>query len=615
MAGEKSLKDIIRGFRNIIGTDEFKGLNNSIKKQMGGRVILKGAGKALLKNGLLRNLGKLKNFKVGEFTANLFIEQWKLLGDREAIVDGDKRITYRQMCEEVLSLGAALQDLGVRPRDRVGVMLYNSAEYFEAFLAASIIGCPLPAVNYHLRGSEICETVNLRKPKVLIFDHEFLDDIQSYRERFTSVEHYVMVGGEAPPGIESFDKLITSHRGREPEVNFIFALNPYTGGTTGTPKSSNLYDGLSYLMSDLAESPRGTMEEYIKYLVCQFSFFEHYGGQQIEDPETGNIRTLITTPMYHAGTAAGYSPFMLLGATAVPLRKFDPEKFLATVEKERISWSFAVPTILQRILEMPDEVKRRYDLSSMHTLISAAAPCPVEVKKAINELFMAQGAKGPVFHEYYGSSETGLITLLIPEDYREKPERIKSVGKMRCGDIMIYDPESEKEAEPGRNGLVMSRTVATMSLRYPGMEAKLSESIRVINGTEWYDDGLVGYLDEDGFLYLTSRVKEMIISGGVNVYPREMEDVILTHPKVSDVAVIRAPHPDLVEMPLACVKLKDGEECTEEEIIHHCKDKGLHGYNLPQKVDFYEKLPRKIDGKLIKRELEEKYWEGVEHSG
>jgi long-chain acyl-CoA synthetase len=599
-----------------MGTEEFKGLMETMRKQLGGRGnTLKQVGKTMSKGGVLNNLGDLKNFRIGKIAANLFISQWEVLDDREAIVDGDKRITYRRMHDRVLALAAGLQALGIKPKDRVGIMLYNCAEYLETFLASSMIGAPMPAVNYHLKGREICDTINLRKPKVLIFDREFLDDINKYKDQITGIEHYIMVGGDPPEGMLSFDGLIEKHKDDKPEPNFIFALNPYTGGTTGTPKSSNFYDGLSYLLSDVAEAPRTSINDYLHYLIIQFAFFDLYGGQEIEDPVSKNIRTLIATPLYHAGTAAGYSPFMMLGGTAVLLKKFDPEKFLALVDKERINWAFTVPTILQRILELPDDVKSKYNLSSMHTLICAAAPCPLQVKENINALFMKQGAKGPVFHEYYGSSETGLITVLVPGDYQEKSGRLSSVGKVRCGDLIIYDEMNEKEAAPGENGLVLVRSVATLSLRYPGMEAKLNESLRHIHGVEWYDDGLIGHIDDDKFLYLTSRVKEMIICGGVNIYPKDMEEVIVKHPKVFDVAVIRGPHPDLGEVPIACVQLKQGEILTPEEIIKHCEEAGLRGFNLPKTVGFYDELPRKIDGKLIKREIEDKYWEGVERIG
>jgi len=299
----------------------------------------------------------------------------------------------------------------------------------------------------------------------------------------------------------------------------------------------------------------------------------------------------------------------------VTMKRFDPEKFLFLVDRERISWTFVVPTMLQRILALPREITKKYNLSSMHALLCAAAPCPPEVKIATNELFMLQGAAGPVFHEYYGSSESAVLTLLIPDDYRKNPGRIRSVGKPRCGDILIYDDIAKKKAGPGKEGIVLGRSVATLSLTYPGSEKKLKENQRIIDGKEWYDDGLVGRQDEDGFLYLTGRIKEMIICGGVNVFPIEIERVLFLYPDIEDCAVIRAPDPDLGEIPLACVKLKAGASATEDDIKNFCRKNGLSGYNVPKKVKFYEKLPRHIDGKIIKRELEAPLWEGIEKRG
>lgn len=615
MSGEKSLRSVGKAIRAVRKTEENKGLNRAIRKQLGGRALFNTVRRTAFMGGFFNNMGAVKRFETGSIAGNFFIALWRSLGRREAIVDGDRRVTFNEMCDRVLKLANALTALGIQPRDRVACMLYNGMEFFECFYAASLIGAPLPAVNWHLTGQELRDTINLRKPKIFVFDSDFADSIAGFKADMPSVEHFIMVGDTPPDGILNFEQLIRESPSTPPKTNFIFALNPYTGGTTGSPKSANLYDGLSYLVSDIAEAPRASIDEYLNYLIRQYSYLFYYGGDHIRDQSGKNIRSLIPTPMYHAGTAAGYAPCIMLGATAVPMRKFDPETYLQLIEKERISWSFVVPTILQRILALPDHVKTRYDLSSMHTLISAAAPCPPEVKVAINDLFTRQGAKQPVFHEYYGSSETALLTLLLPADYQENPERIQSVGKPRCGDVMIYDEIAKEKLPPGKEGLVMGRSVGTMSLTYPGTEAKLKDSQRIIDGVEWYDDGLIGWQDKDGFLYLTSRVKEMIICGGVNIFPIEIERVLFMNPKVYDAAVIRAPHPDLGEIPLACIQLKADAAATASEIQEYCKQKGLGGYKVPQKIDFYEKLPRHIDGKIIKRELEKKYWEGVTAMG
>jgi long-chain acyl-CoA synthetase len=614
---DKSLKSLAAALAGVAGTEAFRGFNKVLLKQLGLVNLLRILGRTTAGVGYRKTVADLIKFQLSDVAAHFFLSMWAVLGDREAIVDGERRLTFSGLRDRVLRLANAFQSFGVEPGDRVGCMLYNGAEFFECFYAACLIGTPFPPVNWHLDGEELCRTIRLRAPRVFIFDAAFAERIMALKADLTSVERFIMVGGETPPpGVESYEAVIRAGTAEMPaKTSFIVAINPYTGGTTGTPKSSNLYDSLSYLLSDKVAAPRSSLADYLKYMIMQYSYFYYYGCADIRDPGDGNIRSLIVTPLYHAGTAAGYAPCLLLGATAVIMKKFDPEKYLQMIEKERISWAFAVPTILQRILALPDEVKSRYDLSAMHALISAAAPCPPDVKTAINALFKKQGAPGPVFHEYYGSSESAVITLLIPADYLDRPRRINSVGKARCGDILIYDDINGTVCASGKEGLVLGRTVSTMSLRYPGTEEKLKDNRKIVNGREWYDDKLIGYLDDDGFLFLTGRVKEMIISGGVNIFPLEIENVLVNFPGVADAAVIRAPDPDLGEVPLACVQLREGESATADDILNFCRERGLKGFKIPQRVVFYDELPRHIDGKLIKRKLEEPFWKDVRQRG
>lgn len=619
MGAEKSLGGMLRAMPSIVRMEETKGLVKSFVNQWGGwGSTAKIAGKALTGGqGTISNLKDLSGFKVGRVIPNLFLGMWDTFAEREAAVDGDKRYTFREMRARVLRLANTLQSLGIKPKDAVASMLYNSSEFLEVFYSLSLIGATMPFVNWHLKGEELQTTINLRKPKILVFDGDFLDEIVKIKDGLKYTEHLVMVGGPStvPQGIIPYEELVERAPECMPEVNFMVALNPYTGGTTGIPKSSNFYDSFGYMLSDLAEAPRVPFERFLEYSVRGFSFFYYYGGTEISDPIGRNIRCLVVTPMYHAGTIVGWAPCMLLGATAVLMRKFDPEEFLRLIEAERISWTFVAPTILQRVLALPEEVKKKYYLGSMHSLICAAAPCPPQVKRDINDLFTRQGARKPVFNEYYGSAETAIVTVLLPQDYKDNPALVESVGKARCGDIRIYMEEEGRWARPGEVGKVMSRTLTTLSLRYPGSEEKLHESIKTIQGEEWFDDGLLGYLDENGFLRLTGRTKEMIITGGVNIYPMEIEEVILRHPAVFDVAVVRLPHPDLGEVPVACVQLHEGRKATGKEIISFCEEQGLHGYKLPARVEFMAELPRHIDGKIIKRELEERYWKGIERKG
>ncbi len=608
---EKSLSGVAKALPSILRMEETRGFGKSLYKQWGGpKNTAKILGKIMTGgDGLLPNLKQLAKFKVGRIIPNWMIGMWDTFPDRIALVDGDKRYTFAEMKDRVFRLANALQAMGVKPKDRVAGMLYNSAEFLELFWACSLIGATMPFVNFHLSGDELQDTINLRKPAVFVFDSEFLDEIVKVKDGLEGVEHLVLVGeGEAPEGITPYEELITRYPNTRPDVNFIVALNPYTGGTTGTPKSSNLFDSVGYMMSDLAEPPRTDLTSFLRYNLKAFSFLYYYGGTEIFDPVDKNIHTLIVTPMYHAGTIVAWAPYMLEGATAVIMKKFDAEEFLRIIQDERISWTFVAPTILQRVLALPEEIKSKYDLSSMRALVCAAAPCPPDVKREINALFMAQGAKMPVFNEYYGSAETAIITILLPQDYVNNPKRIESVGKARGGDLKIRMEEEGRWAGPREVGNVMVRSVSTLSLRYPGSEHKLHESIKTIDGEEWFDDGLLGYVDEEGFLFLTGRVKEMIISGGVNIYPIEIETALLKFPAIFDVAVVRLPHPDLGEVPIACVQLHAGQQATSGDIVEFCKTSGMKGFKIPAKIEFFDELPRHIDGKIIKRELEKLYW-------
>jgi long-chain acyl-CoA synthetase len=297
------------------------------------------------------------------------------------------------------------------------------------------------------------------------------------------------------------------------------------------------------------------------------------------------------------------------------MQKFDPEDILRTIEKERINWIFVVPAMLERILALPEDIKGRYNLGTMHTIICAAAPATPELKKATNIFFRRQGCRKNVFTEFYGSSETGVSSVLLPVDYEEKPKRYESVGKIRCAETKVFDAESKSWCPPGRDGKILSRSLTTVSLNYVGSPEKLESAFKVVDGQLWFDDGLLGHFDEDGFLYLTGREKEMIITGGVNIFPNEIETAIKKHEKVLDVAVVRYPHKELGEVPAAVIQLKDGHVMEEGDIIEHLKVHNLTSFKIPRHVEFVETLPRHIDGKMCKKELEDRFWQGIERRG
>lgn len=544
---------------------------------------------------------------------HFFLSFWERLGERDAIIDGDVRISFRQFRDRVLRTTDVLHSLGLREGDACAVLLYNSAAWFEINQACNLGGILMPMLNWHLKPEELEQCVNKAHAKVLVIDPEFVEAVQAVRSKMTSVTQVVVTGeGPPPPGMLSLAALTAAATPRLHPGKFHVSAKAYSGGTTGTPKFINMDQ--TAMFGDADHHRRGaTREEAVSMTVMQLSALGWYGLGDLHDKISGNARSLVPGPLYHAGVQVAVLPF-LFGATVVPMRKFTAESFLKTIQDQRINWTFVAPTMLERVLALPEEALARYNLGSMRSLICAAAPCPPHVKQGINELFRRQGAPDDVFHEYYGASETGIITILLPEDYQEDPRRYRSVGKVRTAECRIYDTTAKRWAAHGQEGKILVRSALTFGLQYVGENKKTDDCFVEIDGKLWYDDGLIGFLDEDNFLYLTSREKEMIITGGVNLFPNEIEDIIKRHPSVLDVAVVRAPDKDLGEIPAAVIQLCEGAAMTAEDILAHCRAAGLYGFKLPRIVEFGD-LPRNLAGKLPKKALEARFWQGVDSHG
>jgi len=294
---------------------------------------------------------------------------------------------------------------------------------------------------------------------------------------------------------------------------------------------------------------------------------------------------------------------LYFGGTVVPMQKYDAEHFLRLIEQEKANFTFVAPTMLERISKLPEDVKRKYDLSSMQVLFCAAAPCADYLKIGINALFKQQGAKVNVFNEYYGSSESAIISVLQPQHYEEKPERYKSVGKITGCECMVYDPEKKRQCAPGEDGHVVIRASRMYAVNY-GNSSDMDDTFIEIDGVYWFDDGCTGHLDEDGFLYLTSRSKDMIISGGVNIFPVEIEEVMKQHQNIMDVAIVKVSDADLGEVPGALIQTVNRERIPDRELIEYCKVNGLYGFKLPRHVKYTDALPKNSAGKIRKKDLE-----------
>jgi len=423
---------------------ETRGIALVVIKQLGLMNITKTLFRTVKKTGFIKSIKCILTFKLDDLVANYFASMWDVFGDREAIITGEKRITYKELKDRVLRLANGLQALDLKPKDRFAELLYNGNEFFEALFAGSLIGCPMPFLNWHLKGDDLAGAINRASPKILIFDEEFYDDVVTIKNKLNSVKHYVMVGTKIGKGIILYEDLLFKSPKTMPKISIALAINPYSGGTTGAPKNVNYFDGFGYLVSSTAEKPKISLKEYLTLLVKQVSFTYWFGAHKIKDKKSANIRLLMPSPVYHAASIIGWIPLLLHGATGVAMRNFNSEEFLRLIEKERIGWVFIVPTIIDRLLHLPDDVKNKYDLSSMKSLICGSAPASPELKEAANRFFKERGCKNNVFYEFYGSSETAVVTTLLPEDYEQNPQRLASVGKARCGELMIYNKEEAR---------------------------------------------------------------------------------------------------------------------------------------------------------------------------
>lgn len=349
----------------------------------------------------------------------------------------------------------------------------------------------------------------------------------------------------------------------------------YSSGTTGRPKGIRI---------PLSNQPVEASLKRAELMQKSYGFGPH-------------SVLLAPAPLYHTAPLIFSTIPQRLGATIVVMPKFDPEEVLRLIEKYRITFVQMVPTMFIRLLKLPQAISEKYDLSSLETVLHAAAPCPVETKRKMLDWL------GPIIYEYYAGSEGNGSTAIGPEEWLE---RTGSVGKAQGTTIHICG-ENGKELPAGEDGLIYFAGGA--NFEYLNDLNKTHDS-RHPKHHDWSTLGDVGHVDEDGYLYLTDRKSFMIISGGVNIYPQEVENLLIQHPDVNDVAVIGVPNADMGEEVKAVVQPRRWEERgkdLEDRLLNHCRSKLSH-YKCPRSIDFERKLPRHETGKLYKRELRKRYW-------
>jgi long-chain acyl-CoA synthetase len=475
--------------------------------------------------------------------------------------------TYRQLDEASTRLALVLRDRGLRPGDHLAVLLDNEPAFFEAVWAGLRAGLYVTPINWHLTPAEAGYIVAECGATALVASARLGDVVGDLGDDLAAVTTRLAAGG-ALEGFEPYEEVVAGRElGPVPE-ECEGAWMLYSSGTTGRPKGI-VPPGIGARLG--APSPFTTL------LTGLFGF-------------TDETVYLSPAPLYHAAPAGWTTMTQRLGGTAVVMERFDPVEFLAQIERHRITHTQVVPTHLVRLLKLPERERTRFDLSSLRLLVHAAAPCPVEVKRAALEWL------GPIVHEFYSGSEGSGFCYIGPEDWLAHPG---SVGRSLLGGVHILGDDGE-ELPAGEAGQVWFETPHRFEYhRDP------EKTATVWNDRGWSTLGDIGRVDEDGYLYLTDRASNMIISGGVNIYPREVEDQLVMHPAVADVAVLGTPDPEWGEQVTAFVQPMPGAEPGDAlagELIDFCRARLSH-FKCPRTVRFVDELPRLPTGKLLKRLL------------
>ena len=499
--------------------------------------------------------------------------------DKAAVVMDDGRsLTYRELEERSNQVAHVFRAAGLATGDHVALALENRPELFVVAWAAQRAGLYYTACSTRLNADELRYIVEDCGARALVGSAETVDALDAAAG--PAVELKLLVDG-SHSGWESLDDVATPHPTTPIADEAEGADMLYSSGTTGRPKGVKV------------PLPGGDYPQMSAVgLLCQMLF----GA----DADTVYLSP---APLYHAAPLRFSMAMQRIGGTAVVMRHFDPEQFLALIERHGVTFTQVVPTMFIRMLKLPDDVRERYDLSSLKAAVHAAAPCPVEVKQKVIEWW------GPVIHEYYAGTEGNGFVYCNSEDWLAHPG---TVGRSLVGALHILDDEGE-EVPAGEAGTVYFEGAGFEYHHDP----EKTQGSRDPRGRGWSTLGDVGYVDDDGFLYLTDRKAYMIISGGVNIYPQEAENVLAMHPKVIDVAVFGIPDPEMGEAVHAVVQPADGVDPSPEvaaELIAYCRDRLAH-YKCPRSVDFRAELPRHPTGKLYKRLLKDEYWAGKTLTG
>jgi long-chain acyl-CoA synthetase len=496
--------------------------------------------------------------------------------DAPAVIMGTsgETVTYAQLDERSNKLAHLLRARGLGHGDHIAVLMDNNARYLEVTWAAQRSGLYYTAMNSHLRAGEVQYILDDCGATALVTSPAMVDAVSALD--LSAVPTRLCVGAGLP-GFERYDEAIAGQPSGPVADEAEGREMLYSSGTTGKPK------GVRKAIPLTPPGDPGALPVMLAMGMASRGL----------GPETVYLSP---APLYHSAPLVYCMSVHRLGATVVAMERFDAEQCLALIERYRVTHAQFVPTMFVRLLKLPEEVRKRYDISSLQFAVHAAAPCPVSVKRQMLDWW------GPIIHEYYAGTEDIGSTAITPEEWLAHPG---SVGRP-LEECHIVGPEGE-ELPAGRSGTIYF--AGGRPFEYHNDPDKTAS---ITDRRGWRTLGDVGYLDEDGYLYLTDRQAHMIISGGVNIYPQEAENVLSSHPSVADVAVIGVPDAEMGEQVKAVVQAVPGVTAGPElgdELLAYCRSE-LATYKCPKTVDFVDELPRDPNGKLYKRVLKERYWAG-----
>ena len=492
--------------------------------------------------------------------------------DAVAYVEDARRWTWRELFDRRNRLASSLTKLGLARGETAIVYAPNSLEYLLASGAVRAVNAlPVP-MNHRLVADEVLYILDHSDAAVVFVGDPFVPIAEQIRSRAPNVRTWILTGAERRPWASSLDDLVQRGSPEAPAVDPTQGLGGsmiYTGGTTGKPKGA-LRSGVN---------PRLTLD------LMQALGMMHEG--QVH---------LVAGPLYHSAPGSFALFTTVLGGTVVVMRKFEPEQALHLIHTHRVTSTFMAPTLVKRILDLPEAVRARYDVASMKSLVVAAAPCPMRVKEEALRYF------GPCFYEFYGSTELGVNTILTPADVLRKPG---SCGRAAPNVELALLDDDGRPVAVGEPGEVYIRRFEGMFDGY----YKNAEATSQTRRGEWYSVGDVARVDAEGYYYIGDRKRDMIISAGVNIYPAEIEDALHRHPAVEDVAVFGVPDEDWGERVHAAIQIRPGHTLTADEVRAFAREH-LADYKAPREVSFPDDFPRDTAGKLIKRMLRDAYWAG-----